>query len=374
MTQSASILIVDDEPIGRETLGEMLMLEGYALIYAADGLEAIKTVAEQSIDLILLDVMMPGMNGFQVCQHLKGDESQRHIPIILVTALDSKSDLAKGLDAGADDFLSKPVNTLELRARVRSLLRVKKQYDELQDALNLREDMANMIVHDMRSPLTAILGISELAQHDVDSKEQIIADLKLIYGNAKRLNAFINDLLNMAKMREGKLILNRSMTDLKKQIDLVISSHTVTAQLKNINFVVDFLTSDLHKVYLDATLFQRVLDNLISNAIKYSNQNSTVTVQVATFSPQESTPEQDTDDSTPQKANLRLNVIDEGIGILEQNRQKIFEKFSTLPNTGGHIQQVGLGLAFCKMVVEAHNGQVFITSNKPHGTIITVEI
>ena len=125
MDEKPRILVVDDESSARNTLEAFLFGEGYDLAFAASGPEALARLDELVPDLILLDVMMPGMDGFKVCQRLKTDKRWRHIPIILVTVLDSKEDLARGLDAGADDFLSKPVNGLELRARVRSMLRIK---------------------------------------------------------------------------------------------------------------------------------------------------------------------------------------------------------------------------------------------------------
>lgn len=132
MSQVATILIVDDISTARYTLAELLASPEYQLIFASNGFEALVKIDELKPDLILLDVMMPDMNGFEVCQRLKAEQRWRHIPVILITALDSKEDLAYGLEAGADDFLSKPVNSLELQARVHSMLRIKSQYDALE--------------------------------------------------------------------------------------------------------------------------------------------------------------------------------------------------------------------------------------------------
>ncbi|MCB0208867.1 MAG: response regulator [Anaerolineae bacterium] len=131
MVTSSSILIVDDNPTGRQILNGLLFDQNYSIDFAVNGIEALQKIDSSKPDLILLDVMMPDMNGFEVCKHLKADKEWRHIPVILVTALDSKEDLAYGLDVGADDFISKPVNGLELRARIRSMLRIKQQYDAL---------------------------------------------------------------------------------------------------------------------------------------------------------------------------------------------------------------------------------------------------
>lgn len=158
MFPTATILIVDDNSAGRETLAQLLDSPEYRLIFASNGFEALVKIDELSPDLILLDVMMPDMNGFEVCQRLKTEQRWRHIPVILITALDSKEDLAYGLKAGADDFLSKPVNSLELQARVHSMLRIKSQYDtlekqgqELKTALHLNERFAQAFAQQLEA-------------------------------------------------------------------------------------------------------------------------------------------------------------------------------------------------------------------------------
>ena len=174
MSEKPRVLVVDDESSARDTLEAFLFREGYDLAFAASGPEALARLDEIEPDIILLDVIMPGMDGIEACQRLKTDKRWRHIPIILVTVLDSKEDLARGLDAGADDFLSKPVNDLELRARVRSMLRIKKQYDKLIGTITERKrveeqlqgyaaelEQANeevkrfayTVSHDLRAPL-----------------------------------------------------------------------------------------------------------------------------------------------------------------------------------------------------------------------------
>src|SRR5262249_29049268 len=142
------VLIVDDDPLARDTLEAQLYLEGYELLFATNGIDALQRMKELTPDVILLDVMMPQMSGFEVCQYLKQRSEFRHIPIILVTALDGPDELVRGLGAGADEFITKPVNSQELRARVRSMLRIKAQYDDLERTLQLRELLSNMIVHD----------------------------------------------------------------------------------------------------------------------------------------------------------------------------------------------------------------------------------
>jgi signal transduction histidine kinase len=365
MRHSSAILIVDDEPSARDTLEALLFREGYELAFAASGPEALACLDELAPDVILLDVMMPGMDGFKVCQRLKTDKRWRHIPIILVTGLDSKEDLALGLAVGADDFLSKPVNGLELRARVRSMLRMKKQHDELEATLRLREDLAGMIVHDMRTPLTSILGFSELLLTRNLATPEGLKYMDRIHNQAHRLNSFLNDMLMLAKVKAGKPILNRSIIDMNQLVLEVEKSHSVIARSRMIHLAID-LPEESRQISLDANLFQRVLDNLISNALKFSPAESTVTLRAEY-------PEAKTA-SPLQEPRVRIQVLDEGPGIPEEHRDRIFDKFEIVALRKRDVSQVGLGLAFCKMVVEAHGGQIFVDANESQGAVFTVEI
>jgi two-component system sensor histidine kinase/response regulator len=360
MAKQPCILIVDDEASARDTMESLLFREGYELAFAASGPEALTRLDELKPDVILLDVMMPGMDGFRVCQRLKTDKRWQHIPIILVTALDGKEDLAIGFEAGANDFLSKPVSGLELRARVRSMLRIKKQHDELEATSRLREDLTHMMVHDMRGPLTAIWGFSQLLKRNITAPDAL-KDIELIGTEARRLNSLLNDMLIAAKMEAGEPILNRLAVDMNQLALEVERSHRVIAQARGIHLVTD-LPEESRQISLDANLFQRVLDNLVSNALKFSPADSTVTLRVQY-------PE--TDNGSP---HVRIQVLDEGPGIPEEHRDRIFEKFEIVALKERNVPQCGLGLAFCKMVVEAEGGRISAGANEPKGTVFTVEI
>lgn len=366
MTTQNTLLVVDDDAGTRDVIEGLLFREGYQLEFAENGEQALAYLEHQLPDLILLDVMMPGVDGFIVCQRLKANEKWRHIPVILVTALGDKEDLARGLEAGADDFLHKPVNDIELRARVRSMLRIKKQYDELQNALSLREELAHMIVHDMRTPLAAIFGFSTLLQTKNTLPPQDLEHISKIYNHAQRLNSFLDDMLMVAKMEEaGQLLLNKTLVDVNQLIEQVEESHQVVAQLKDIKLEIR-LPSISQQVHLDSNLFGRMLDNLISNAIKFSPSHSVITVQL-------DYPSRGEEDGTG-KPQLCLQVIDQGPGIPMEHRHRIFNKFEVITQRQQDTSQMGLGLAFCKLVVEAHQGRIFVEANEPAGSIFRVEI
>jgi two-component system sensor histidine kinase/response regulator len=361
MGERKRVLIVDDDPHARLTTASLLETEGYDLYLFSNGREAIDRVEELDPDAILLDVMMPGMDGFEVCQVLKSSPEWQHIPITLVTALDSEEDLVRGLDAGADDFLSKPVRGAELRARVRSMVRIKERHDTAMAMLRLREDLANMIVHDMRSPLTAIIGLSHLLESKL-SDPDVLEDVKRIQAVADRLSVFVDDILTLAKLEQDTMVLHRSPTNVNQLASMAQQSHSVNFRAKRIDIIAE-LPEELRLVSLDENLFSRVLDNLLSNALKFSPEGSRVTLRVAYPNP-----------ASRSDHLVRVQVLDQGPGVPEDSRDRIFEKFDIVDMRRHGVAQIGLGLAFCKLVVEAHGGRIFAGANEPRGTVFTVDI
>jgi signal transduction histidine kinase len=355
MRENPQLLIVDDEPMARRTMEMLLLREGYELVFAEDAYSALAQLDDELPDLILMDVMMPGMDGFELCDKVKRNPNWRHVPIILVTALDSKQDLAQGIDAGADDFLHKPYNGLELRARVRSLLRIKQRHDELQEALQLRQDLSNMIVHDIRGPLSSIMIYCDLLLQELGGASETV---DVIRNEAARLSGFLTDMLMMAKMEHGRLRLMLTEVDLNELLTAVCETYVPMAALKEIH-VVRQVESTSCPVTVDANLMRRVLDNLVSNAIKFSPKASTITLKLAAES---------------RGAGVTITVADEGPGIPAEFRETVFNKFQIIASKRRDVAQVGLGLAFCKMVVDAHDGRIVVDENTPQGAIFTVTL
>lgn len=352
---NSRIAIVDDMPTAREMLGALLSLEGYDLKYAASGDELLHNLADINPDVLLLDVMMPGLDGFEVCKRIRAQEQWQHIPIILVTALDGQQDLVRGLEAGADDFLYKPVNGVELRARVRSMLRIKHQFDALSAALQLREDLTNMVVHDMRSPLTAIIGFVELLRGGFITADDK-GDIERLHRQVMRLNALVNDILVQAKMEHGALLLNREDTDITQLVRNVYENYAVVVKSRGIKLNL-VLPEDAPAVSVDANLFQRVVDNLLGNALKFSLAGDTVTIAA----------------EYPGNPALRLKVIDQGPGIKQEDRDRIFNKYE-IASLRYDETPVGLGLAYCKLVIDAHDGRIAVEDTRPQGATFVVEI
>ncbi|MDM8547574.1 hybrid sensor histidine kinase/response regulator [Candidatus Venteria ishoeyi] len=356
-----NITIVDDELSMRTYIQMMLEGQAYNLSSCNSGvalLEMLKHGAQP--DLIILDVVMPQLNGFETCEQLKAHPQWRHIPVILVTVLDAKEALVKGMEAGADDFLQKPVNKLELITRVRSMLRIKQQYDELEKTLRLREQLTNMIVHDMSSPITSIqLHTALMAENTTDINQR--EHLDMIRLSAERLDGFVSDMLMMAKLKQSKLHLNKTPVDILDLLQEAEKNFTIIAHSKNIHLSFQ-LPEESKMIELDESLFSRVVANLFSNALQYSPANSEVTVTLEYIA------------STEQSVGIHMEVKDQGVGIPACDRKRIFDQYEVVELKKKGLKQIGLGLTFCKMVVDAHDGNIHVRANQPTGTIFSVEI
>ncbi|WP_413171472.1 response regulator [Anabaena azotica] len=356
MENPAKILIIDDEPDNFDVIEALLDSEGYELSYVANGLQAFDMLAHCQPDVILLDVMMPQMNGIQFCEQFKSHLQWKHIPVIMVTALSSKEDLSECIAVGADDFISKPVNGIELRSRVRSMLRIKQQYDSLQEALRLREDLSNMIVHDLRNPLTSIILSAEMLRIGNLSPDRQVQKSTQIIASGQKLQSMIDNLLLMAKLDSGKLILHRTNVDLCEICSSAIADMETAIIHKNLQLI-SYLPQPGGSISLDVSLFRRVIDNLLSNAIKFSYSDCKIILQAEYLA----------------AGKAKIQVTDSGSGVKEELREVIFEKYE-IGAFNKAASQIGLGLAFCKMTVEAHGGKIKVESNQPQGSIFTIEI
>ncbi len=353
------ILIIDDEPIIQATLQALLGDSGFEFYLATSGEEGIQKVNEVLPDVILLDVMMPGMDGFEVCHRLKNNKSTSYIPIILITALDTSEDISRGLEAGADEFITKPPDRRELKARVRSMLRIKHQYEELEKMMILREDLTNLIIHDMRSPLNIIIGHGEILRNTSSADVRLTQRIQKINEQAEKLNKFINEILMTARMEEGKLALNCSHINVNEIIKQVVEDHHDIARARNIQLV-DSLPVTACYATVDERLFSRALDNLVNNALKYSPPHAHITIELQVPA------------SSPHF--MQIRIIDQGNGIPDENKEDIFDKYKVVELKKSGVPQVGLGLFFCKLVIEAHGGKIWIEDNPSGGAIFVFKL
>jgi signal transduction histidine kinase len=356
------ILVADDVPANVELLFDQLHVLGFRAIAASDGPSAVQTCFDQMPDLCILDVSMPAgdlgvddrSTGFEVCRRIKRDPRTARIPVIFVTALNDTTDRVKAIEAGGDDFLTKPHNRLVLGARVRSLLKLKAATDALEESLRkqkelekVRDDLMKMIVHDLKTPLTSIIGAMEM---------MIDGDFGPLTGNqrnalgdaesrAEDLLGLIEDLLEVARLEETRLTLNLKPIAPAAFLAEVRHEWEIRFQQERATAVVE-AADDAPVIEADHALLKRVFSNLVQNALSHSARAVTVTLGAR----------RDNDGTL-------FTVADDGVGIPVEYHDIIFRKFEQVKTP--HIPRVrssGLGLAFCKLVVEAHGGRIWVKS------------
>lgn len=358
-----TILIVDDEEVNVKLIKGILASENYNLISALSGSEALSMLAPNRPDLILLDVMMPEMDGFETCRKIKKNKNTKIIPVLMVTALSEKEHRLRALGCGADDFLSKPVDRTELKIRVKSLLRIKEYHNELieryeeiekkniqlQELEEFKDGLLHMIVHDLKNPLFAISGNIELLLLDKENfnETQSVAAENCL-SSCQNLKEMVQQLLDINKLENKKLRLNKEMTDLAPLIDDTLNQLLKRAEEKqiSINFV---NVNGISTIPIDNRLIRRVISNLVDNGIRHTPKGGQIEV---------------TSELENSKNNLCVSVRDTGSGLDPAFHQKIFNKFEQvdLKNRGISAGTAGLGLTFCKLAVESHGGQIWVES------------
>jgi two-component system sensor histidine kinase/response regulator len=357
------VMIVDDEERNVKLLKAMLMTEEYHTLGVFRGEDALGVVPQFRPDLILLDAMMPGLNGFEVCRRLKEDESTRAIPVLMVTALREREHKVRAMEAGADDFLSKPVDKAELLIRVKSLLRIKRYHDELlssytelaeksqrlRELEKTKEGLIHMVIHDLKNPLTVVKAAMEMLLLDEEQiQESQLRFVERALDSCRDMDRQIESLVTIHRMENAGLALERTRVDITAMVEDVLDEFKVKADSRGISL---FSASQDDVVYaeLDGGLMQRVVANLLSNAIRHTAAGGRVSVYVA---------------SHPEHGKLLVRVRDAGEGLPREYLEKVFDKFEQvkLRREGVVVGSSGLGLAFCKMVVEAHGGKIWAES------------
>jgi signal transduction histidine kinase len=356
------ILVADDVPANVELLFDQLHVLGFRATAAADGPAALAACFEERPDLCILDVSMPAgdlgvddrSTGFEVCRRIKRDPRTARIPVIFVTALNDTTDRVKAIEAGGDDFLTKPHNRLVLGARVRSLLKLKAATDALEESLRkqkelekVRDDLMKMIVHDLKSPLTSVIGAMEML---IDGDfGPLTGDQRNALGDAESraedLLGLIEDLLEVARLEETRLALHLAPLAPGALLAEVRHEWEMRFQQENATCVVD-LGDDAPVIEADHALLKRVFSNLVQNALTHSARAVTVTLG-----------------ARKESDGILFTVADDGVGIPVEYHDIIFRKFEQVktPNIP-RVRSSGLGLAFCKLVVEAHGGRIWVKS------------
>lgn len=367
-TKTDRILVVDDSPDNILLVKTILEDEGYDITQADSGYAALAQIDQSPPDLVLLDIMMPGMDGYEVTRRIRGNKKLPFIPILLITAHDQPS-VVEGLDLGADDFIRKPVELDELLARVRSLLRLKHSVDERDEIARQREDFVSRLTHDLRTPLVAADRMLTLLKQE--ALGPITPQMEEVFTTMVRSNQnllkMVNTLLEVYRYEADRKNLNFSLVDMPQLIQEIIEELVPMAQEKETEIKITYGTAVNGSgktsgfVRGDRLELRRLLTNLVGNAIKFT-ENGIIEIRI-------------TEDGARKNAEgpkwIAIAVADNGAGISEADQSLLFQRF--LP--GKHKRSgSGLGLHLCKRITEAHSGTIDVQSVLGEGSVFSVRL
>jgi signal transduction histidine kinase len=340
-----NILAVDDNPVNLQLLVSMLQDSGYRVRPVTSGAHALKAARSHPPDLILLDVTMPDMDGYEVCRRLKADAATADIPVLFISALADTRDKVSAFEAGGVDYVSKPFQFAEVIARVRTHLNLRQRERDLQESLarerdleRLRDKLTHMIAHDMRSPLLALGLTLEVVQDTAKPEEGAL--LATAQAALQSLVELVTQMLDVSRIESGALELQQ------QEVDLVALAKEVFQSLSMLAGAIEMSVRSNEPVVavVDRDLIRRVLTNLVGNALKFAKRRVEVIARGTTSDPF-----------------VRVEVMDDGRGIAPIDHARIFEKFGQIEGDRRKAG-TGLGLTFAKMAVEAHGGQIGVIS------------
>jgi two-component system sensor histidine kinase/response regulator len=364
-TRDPIILVVDDNPKNLQIIALTLRELKYKLIIADGGQKAIELSDRYQVDLILLDVMMPGIDGFEVCRVIKSKPQNNGTPIIFLTALSEKANLVKGFELGAVDYITKPFNKEELISRIKTHLDLKFARDELQSVSNnlaesnaIKDKMFSVIGHDLRSPVGSIKMMLEFLLGNIDSYDiqKIKETISSLSKTTDEVFNLLENLLWWARSQSGNLVIIPENIQLSSLIRGLYYLNKESLSIKNIRF--ESAVDNECMVFSDMNMLKTVLRNLISNAIKFTPQGGLITIAAI----------EDEDF-------VKIKVSDSGVGIAEKNLPKLFNEKQHFSSVGTNNEAgSGLGLILCKNFVQANNGKISAESISGKGSTFTIEI
>jgi signal transduction histidine kinase len=377
-----TILVIDDNLQNREVAEGHLLSAGYNAVLADGGQSGLARFEEQRPDLILLDVVMPRMDGFETCRRLRALPGGGDTPILFLTALGDLGTHRAALDSGADDFLTKPINRTELLIRIRSLLRIRRLSDELKsnydvicsqrDALLAAErqkiELATLVVHDLKNPLSSILSNVEYLNASLGIPARERESLADVLRASRSMFRMVMNLLDISRSEDGALVpccTEFPLADLLQEI----SSETVRRLEEKAQTLSLEVAPDVGTILADRDLVRRTVENLIDNSHKYSPREGKISIDVrcGVLHPAGA--------AHPEPA-IELRIRDEGIGIPTAHRTRIFEKYVRIEQRtlAEPRNSQGLGLVFCRSAVEVHGGEIWVEENSPRGSCFCVRL
>lgn len=362
--QQPTVLIVDDNPTNIKVVGLVLRPLRYKIVIATNGEQAIDMVERIRPDLVLLDVMMPKLDGFEACRIIKSKEENDNIAVIFMTALSDVEDVVKGFEAGGVDYITKPFNKEELISRVKTHIELKLTRDKLEKTtthlteLNaLKDKMFSVIGHDLRSPLSSVkMTLEFLSETATTGNEELAETIGIIMQTTDEIFGLLENLLGWAKSQSGNLSLNKEEIKLEETIQNIYRLNKSNFDNKQITFTSKVKDEDV--AFADLNTLKIVLRNLLSNAIKFTPNNKTIEVLTEQL-----------DDK------IQILVRDTGVGIPKDKVDKLFnsnEHFTTY----GTNQEAGsgLGLLLCKDFTERNNGKIWVESEEGKGSTFFIEL
>ncbi len=361
-----TVLIVDDTAANIEMLGAMLRVKSIQVIATMSGKQALTIAEAKNPDVILLDIQMPEMDGYQVCQELKKNPATMDIPVIFLTAKNETADIVKGFELGAVDYITKPFRPPELFARLKTHVQLRNlqaqtllQNAELQELNKIKNEFLGVAVHDLKNPLSGISGLAEFMRTTPDlDRETSDQCLDTIIGQSNKMFSIIKNLLNVNALERGELRLEIQPINLSFITQATAESYGLKAEGKSLTLSVEL---DEGGIALgDEISIIQILDNLVSNAIKFSPQGKSIALRV----------QREIANKT-----IRIEVQDEGPGISAEDQKNLFKTFTKLSArpTGGE-SSTGLGLSIVKRMAEAMHGRVWCESVIGHGATFIVQL
>ncbi|MBD3184515.1 response regulator [Candidatus Poribacteria bacterium] len=341
------ILIAEDDPVSQRMLESALTKWGYQVVIANNGQEASEILDSKDFPkLIILDWIMPIMDGLQVCQKIRNSLELRSCYVIFLTVKERREDIVKGLEAGADDYVTKPFDLQELKARVQVGVRTL-------ELLHMKDELISIVSHELRSPLTSIINsLGVLSSGMVgDLSQDARKMMDIAHRNSERLLRLINDILDIDKIEFGVMEFDMKPLDLKELLKQSIESNSSYAQQFGINLIMND-SVPVARVMGDEDRLMQVMTNLLSNAIKFSPKDETINISLE-----------------KNNGNIRVSIKDKGPGIPEEFRNKVFEKFTQTQIPGQNSREgTGLGLSIAKAIIEGMDGHIAFETETGVGT------
>lgn len=367
-----TVMVVDDTPANLELLGNILRAEGLRVLQFPRGAMALRAALQSPPDLFLLDVMMPDMDGFEVCRRIKESEALREIPVVFISALDDTASKIKAFASGGVDYVAKPFHKEEVLARVNAQIRIHRQqieidsrrkllqesYDRLQSLEIHRDQLVHMIVHDMRSPLMGIAGFAELLFDELRAarSSELASYAETVLASSRVLQELISTLLDVSRMESNQMPLSISVGDLFPIAEKALATLGSMTQQSSVSLVPP---PGPVLALCDPDVTGRIFQNLVANAIKFAGTSGSIEIRIGAEP-----------DSGPW-----FEVADNGPGIPPEFHERVFEKFGQVNSRlAGHKFSTGLGLTFCRMAAEAQGGSIRLSSQVGVGTTFRVAL